>query len=142
MMKYEFEELAGYEVSWEDYTNIIEPMYMAVSLPKQEFVKVLDRKRFALPTKKKMVSKMRRLAEHLKETCGHYTDYEAKGELEKLATEYAKRFHGLEWSKDIEAYRYFLKEYEYPEIQRGCTYPRELVIGRGNTEYERITLVK
>ena len=30
MMKHEFEQIAGYEVTWEDYTNIIEPMYMAI----------------------------------------------------------------------------------------------------------------
>lgn len=29
MMHHEFERIAGYEVSYEDYTNIIEPMYMA-----------------------------------------------------------------------------------------------------------------
>ena len=29
MMKHEFEALAGYEVSFEDYNNVIEPMYMA-----------------------------------------------------------------------------------------------------------------
>ena len=29
MMKHEFEALAGYEVSFEDYNRVIEPMYMA-----------------------------------------------------------------------------------------------------------------
>lgn len=52
MMKFEFEELAGYEVSNEDYDNIIEPMYMSVNLPKQEFVKVVDRKRFEVKPQK------------------------------------------------------------------------------------------
>lgn len=52
MMKFEFEELAGYEVSNEDYNNIIEPMYMAVNLSKQEFVKVIDRKRFEVKHQK------------------------------------------------------------------------------------------
>lgn len=51
MMKYEFEELAGYEVSSDDYNNIIEPMYMAVDVDKREFVKMIDKKRFALKTK-------------------------------------------------------------------------------------------
>ena len=51
MMKHEFEALAGYEVSWEDYNNIIEPMYMATNLPKDEFVKTLNKKRFAVVRK-------------------------------------------------------------------------------------------
>lgn len=51
MMKHEFEELAGYEVSVEDYDNIIEPMYMATNLTKQEFVKTISKKRFAIVKK-------------------------------------------------------------------------------------------
>lgn len=47
MMKHEFEELAGYEVSNEDYDKVIEPMYMALNMSKAEFVKCLDKKRFA-----------------------------------------------------------------------------------------------
>lgn len=46
MMKHEFEELAGYEVSTEDYNNIIEPMYMATNLSKTEFAKCINRKQF------------------------------------------------------------------------------------------------
>ena len=46
MMKQEFEALAGYEVSTEDYNNIIEPMYMATNLTKAEFVKTINRKAF------------------------------------------------------------------------------------------------
>lgn len=34
MRKKEFEDLVGYEVSNEDYTKIIEPMYMATGLSK------------------------------------------------------------------------------------------------------------
>ena len=51
MMKHEFEALAGYEVSYEDYDKIIEPMYMATTLSKEEFVKVIDKKRFAIVKK-------------------------------------------------------------------------------------------
>lgn len=46
MMKHEFEALAGYEVSNEDYDNIIEPMYYATNLSKQDFIKSLNRKAF------------------------------------------------------------------------------------------------
>lgn len=51
MMKHEFEALAGYEVSTADYDKIIEPMYMATTLSKEEFVKVIDKKRFAIVKK-------------------------------------------------------------------------------------------
>ena len=46
MMHKEFEAIAGYEVSYEDFINIIEPMYMATNLSKQEFVKTLNKKFF------------------------------------------------------------------------------------------------
>lgn len=46
MMKSEFEALAGYEVSNEDYNKIIEPMYMATDLSKADFIKTISRKRF------------------------------------------------------------------------------------------------
>ena len=59
MMKVEFEKLAGYEVSFEDYNSIIEPMYMATDLSKEEFVKVIDKKRFALKTKKQYIAEMK-----------------------------------------------------------------------------------
>ena len=51
MMKHEFEQIAGYEVSREDYDNIIEPMYLATNLTKQEFVETLSKKRFAIVKK-------------------------------------------------------------------------------------------
>ena len=60
MMQQEFEKLAGYEVSTSDYHDIIEPMYMAVNLSKQEFVKVVDKKRFALKTKSQIISEIDR----------------------------------------------------------------------------------
>ena len=56
MMKHEFEALAGYEVSFEDYNRVIEPMYMATELSKEDFVKCIDRKRFALPTKAELLA--------------------------------------------------------------------------------------
>lgn len=52
MMQIEFERLAGYEVSEEDYRTIIEPMYMATNLDKSEFIKVIDRKRFEIKKQK------------------------------------------------------------------------------------------
>ena len=124
MMKQEFETLAGYEVTFEDYTNIIEPMYMATNLSKQEFVKVIDKKRFALKTKDWYIGRMKRIAKHLKETCEHYTDFEAKEELESLATEYNKRFGTYKGFHLIHT-KYTL---EYLGECRGCTYPNEIEI--------------
>lgn len=141
MMKHEFEELAGYEVSNEDYDKVIEPMYMATNLSKQEFVKCLDRKRFALPTRNQVIREMKKVAAHLFDICGHCTDYESEQKLDDMAKAYAKRFHGIDWSRDSESYVFFNRGYEYPNM-RGCSYPEELVIGRGSDEYERIVLVK
>ena len=143
MMKHEFEALAGYEVSAKDYTEIIEPMYMATpdSITKQEFVKMLDRKRFALPTRKQIVNQMKKIAQYCAEMCEHCSCWKEEQELEKIAHDYAKRFYGLDWSNDMKVFAYFNREYAYPEIGRGCTYPKELVVGYGEREYERITLV-
>lgn len=55
MMKHEFEQLAGYEVSSADYDNIIEPMYSATNVTKAEFVKMIDRRRFEVKNEKKMI---------------------------------------------------------------------------------------
>ena len=142
MMWKEFEELAGYEVSYDDYNNIIEPMYMATNMSKADFIKCIDKKRFALPTKREMIKAMRKEAEHLQETCGHYTDYESRERLEALAHKYLKRFYGIEWASDMECFAYFNTQYEYPSIQRGCTYPVEVVFGRGRHEFERVQLIK
>ena len=98
MMKHEFEKIAGYEVSNEDYNKIIEPMYMATNLTKEEFVKVIDKKRFALKPLKKMEREMKKLAKGLKESCTHYTDWEAKDQLEELADEYKDRIKAYGWN--------------------------------------------
>ena len=143
MMWKEFEEIAGYEVSYKTYSEVIEPMYMALpdSFTKQDFVKMLDKKAFALPTKAEMKRKMRKIANHLYEICGRCHDFEAEQELDRMAKQYAKRFYGLDWAHDLESWVYFDREYEYPEIQRGCTYPATLKIGRGYNTYEEIILI-
>lgn len=58
MMKHEFEALYGHEVSSHDYETIIEPMYMATELSKQDFVKLLDKKAFKAPAKEKTIKVM------------------------------------------------------------------------------------
>ena len=130
MMKHEFEKIAGYEVSWEDYNNIIEPMYNATDLDKFDFVKLLNRKQFDLGAKKKaIVKKMKEIAKHLKETCTHYTDYEAKEELDKLIEEY----------KDlIGAYGYIIHETEIWT----CYYPRTITLyGKDYGDIKKIELI-
>ena len=49
MMKSEFEKLAKIEVTDETYYKVIEPMYLATDIPKQEFVKLLNLKALAAP---------------------------------------------------------------------------------------------
>lgn len=135
MMKHEFEALAGYEVSEKDYSGIIEPMYMATNLSKEDFVKVINKSRFALKTKKEMVKEMKKIAEHLKKTCEHYTDYEAKEQLEAIAEEYKERF-----SPDggyLINTRYTL---EYLGECRGCSYPAEIEVYDRN--YHTIEKIK
>lgn len=144
MLKHEFESLAGYQVSDEDYNNIIEPMYMALpdSVTKEIFVKMIDKKYFALPTKQQLKNQMKKIAQHLFDICGKHCDYKAEEELSKIAKKYAKLFYDLDWSNDIECFVYTKTEYEFPEIKRGCTFPYAVVIGRGNNIYEEITLIK
>lgn len=118
MMHNEFEALAGYEVSFEDYTNIIEPMYMATNLSKEEFVKCIDKKRFALKPIHAIEKEMKQIAKQLKETCTHFHDYEAEERLYKLMDEYMER-KGL---KDIAGYTI-----ESEQIW-SCYYPKKIVI--------------
>lgn len=114
MMQYEFERIAGYEVSTEDYNNIIEPMYNATDLDKWDFVKVIDRKRFDLGAKKKnLIKKMREIAKHLKDTCTHYYDGEARDELTKAVEEYQKL---------IGAYGYIINVADF----WSCYYPKKV----------------
>lgn len=94
MMKEEFEQLSGYEVSRDDYDFILEPMYMATHLTKSEFVKVIDKKRFALKSQKQIINQIKKLASQLKQTCTHYTDDSKIDEIEELVAELNKRFYG------------------------------------------------
>ena len=128
MMWEEFEKIAGYEVSYEDYKNVIEPMYMATNMSKQEFVKCLDRKRFALKTKKEIVDEMRKITAKIVEKLGHVSHYEEDDALEALKREYEKRF-GFD-------HCYHMDGYEYPEVQRGCSFQYELVFYCDRNSYE------
>lgn len=83
MMKHEFEAIAGYEVSVADYDDIIEPMYMATELSKADFVKVIDKERFAMKSYEELIQEIKEIARKLKKTCGLFTDYETKEKLER-----------------------------------------------------------
>lgn len=145
MMLQEFEEIAGYEVTYETYTNIIEPMYMALpeGITKTQFVGMLNKKAFALPTKAELVKEMRKIAKFLFENCGLRSYHEEREKLEEIAQRYAKRFYGMERG-DNDGFWFFTDKYAYCGVRqnRGCSFPEELVIYRGNTELERIVLVK
>lgn len=115
-------------------TNVIEPMYNALpeNIDKFQFVKMLDKKAFALPTKAELKKAMRKEANHLYEICGKYTDYESEQRLDKLAREYARRFYSYDAVNEVNGVWYYIhREYEFPEIQRGCTYPDTLRIMHG-----------
>lgn len=149
MMHEEFETLAGYEVSHKTYHDIIEPMYMALpeGITKQQFVKMLDKKAFALPTKAQMVKAMRKIAQEIFENCGRCCFYEEEDEMMRIAYEYAERFYGVR-RDDLKAWVFACRHSACYGVftDRGCTCPTEIVIGRdtkhGEIEYERIKLIK
>lgn len=123
MMKFEFEKLAGYEVSTSDYIKIIEPMYMASSLSKEEFVKTISKKRFALKPIKSYIKEMKKLASELKESCTHYTDYEKKEKLDSVIREYIERkYQGISVSFQI-----------WDETIWSCYYPKTINIFSSKT---------
>lgn len=138
MMWKEFETLAGYEVSYEDYANIIEPMYMATDLSKQDFIKCIDRKHFAVVprTEKDVIREMKKEVKKLFEIWGLRRDHETESKLEELAREYERRF----WNGK-EMWCYLHKEYEYPGM-RGCSLPTELVLMGRYGEVKRVVLIK
>ena len=133
MLKEEFEKIAGYEVSPEDYKNIIEPMYLATNLSKADFVACIDKKRFALRPLKSLVKDMKKCAASLKETCTHYRDFETIEKLEKIAAEYTKR-------KYIGIAVYSIRD----KMLWSCYYPVEIEIYNPKTfkTYETITINK
>lgn len=93
MMWNEFEELAGYEVSYEDYTEIIEPMYMATNLSKTEFIATLNRERFDKGlVESKLLDEMKSLADQIRELCGRDETCDLERELQDKAEEFGKKF--------------------------------------------------
>lgn len=117
MMKEEFERIAGYEVSESDYYNIIEKMYMSCDLNKEDFVKTINKKRFALETRNHMKSTIKGYAKSLTETFLHYTDYATKEAMYSKLEEYTSRFYGGNYS-------FYISE----EMKFSCFYPVKVEI--------------
>jgi len=66
MIRQEFEELAGYRVSQETYDTVIEPMYLATSLLKEAFVKVVDFRNYGEIAFRELLNSLRKNAVYLK----------------------------------------------------------------------------
>ena len=136
MFKEEFEKLAGYEVSYSDYVNIIEPMYMATDLNKSEFVKTINKKQFALKTRKQLLNEIKKIALEVENNCGTTGAYEESKQLYTKINEYAMRFY----QSDKVQYRY---GYELPLWERGCQFPIQATIFNHRFDVvERIKLVE
>ena len=145
MLKSEFEAIAGYRVSDADYYGIIEPMYGATDLNKVDFISCLNKKRFEIKvtSPKTLIKQMKDIANYIFEHCGQRSFSKEEEELDRLARKLAKEQYGVDLS-DSRDYIYFDRGYAYYGVpqDRGCTYPKELVIGRYYKEIARITLVK
>ena len=111
MMKQEFEELAGYEVSDEAYYNVIEPMYLATNLEKQEFVKCINKKQFALKTKKQLINEAKKIARQF--TTNKITsldeEFKLEDELEEIRKEIKSRWYPgmsvyINWEHEVYAH--------------------------------------
>ena len=132
MMKQEFEAIAGYEVSFEDYNNIIEPMYMASNLSKADFVQTINKKRFALKNLKVMIKEMKAIAKEIEEQCTHVYTYDLNEQLRDIAKEYVSRKYGS-----------FAKFNIHEEMKQSCYYIKSIeIFGAKNYKtFETINLI-
>ena len=131
MMHDEFMKIAGYEVSYKDYTDIIEPMYMAVDLSKEEFVKTINKDRFALRPIGDIITDMQAIGEERKTHCTHFYDSTASDRLDSLITEYMER-------KGIQS----IARYQIESKQIfSCYYPAKVVI-YSNRTFETIETIE
>ena len=130
MMQEEFEKLAGYEVSYDDYVNIIEPMYLATDMDKSAFVECINKKRFALKPLKNIIKEMKQCAASLKQTCTHYIDQDTKDKLDELIETYIDRKYP---NMDV---HYWTED----EMRFTCYYPVKVVISGDHKFFEEIDL--
>lgn len=113
MLKKEFEEVAGYQVTNEDYYKIIEPLYMTTDCSKTEFVQMLNRKRFALPTKAEAEKQMKKQAE----TFARSGDVEDYFTLVDMLGTYAGRFYNVDPFGCLNEWAY-ISEHKHPYTGR------------------------
>lgn len=95
MTKQEFETLAGYEVSFSDYYDIIEPLYMSTDATKAVFVQMLNPKRFALPTKAETLKAIKAQAKTAA-AADPYTFFDEWQKLESMVNDFAIRFYHVD----------------------------------------------
>jgi hypothetical protein len=93
MFKEEFEKLAGYKVTRLDYFRIIEPMYMATKLNKEEFVKVINRKEFETTPEKEALDKIRLYAEEYRNNAKNDGKFFITKEFNIMVEEFARKYY-------------------------------------------------
>ena len=93
MFKEEFEKLAGYKVTRLDYFRIIEPMYMATKLKKEEFVKVINRKEFETTPEKEALDKIRLYAEEYRNNTKNDGKFFITTEFNNMVEEFARKYY-------------------------------------------------
>ena len=132
MMWHEFEMIAGYSVTQQDYEEYIEPMYMALGgeVTKQDFVQMVNKKRFALPDPAAILRQVRKEARRQRALCG--TGACDMKPLREKAELYAERKFG----KGANVYFEYHIEYGYHED----FYPDVLVITCDGLLLERAKL--
>lgn len=93
MFKEEFEKLAGCKVSRLDYFRIIEPMYMATKLTKEEFIKVINVKEFETTPEKEELEKIRLYAEEYRNNVKKDGKFFITEEFNNMVEEFARKFY-------------------------------------------------
>lgn len=115
------------DVTYETYSDVIEPMYMATNLDKKEFVKLLNMKEIKSKyantnlVKKLLVNLVNEMKSKLGHVCMH--------EEEKRFTELGEMFcmlNGLEYCYESATI------YEFPLYSRGCSMYTGFVASIGN----------
>ena len=112
----EFMQIAGYEVSYETYKNIIEPMYMTTDIiDKKEFCKSFSKKLFAIKPTDKLVKELRDMAKDLQYAAkyGLYVG-DKMTDFKKLCSDYQKRQYNNDY------YEFEFANDSYYDYTHGC----------------------
>ena len=88
----EFIKIAGYEVSFETYKKVIEPMYMSTDIiDKKEFCKSFSKKLFGIKSTDKLLKEINKTAKFMKENTDRELQRKAWYEFKELCEDYTKR---------------------------------------------------